>query len=240
MYDLHAQRSVIYVGLCVPPLCKLCCSQPAVLRYGKPRDHPALTLHVHVTDTAFRFNIFRYCIRLKAFSVISYHKYNSVSRLFRHDTAGAPQRACHARRECAATSCGWKNSFLGCLLFHAWQKPASLFCLSRLISRPRRPTTRDARCAREDPENMQRSPPSALAALARDKPTMHAHYAKLLVLLPTAAIHCCRHTVTLPNAPPAPPLPRPPPPRPPPPTPATDVKPSPKGGGGGSGGSPPQ
>ena len=44
--------------------------------------------------------------------------------------------------------------------------------------------------------------PSARAALARDITcTLHAHYATSTPLLPTAAIHCCRHTVTLPHLP---------------------------------------
>lgn len=82
-----------------------------------------------------------------------------------------------------------RNHFKG----FSCQKPASLF----YISRPRRPTTQeqDARCAR-DPENTQRSAPSARAALARDNAcTLYATAAHC------CAIHCCRHTVKLPHLP---------------------------------------
>jgi hypothetical protein len=72
------------------------------------------------------------------------------------------------------------------------QKPASLFCISRPA---RRPTTSRARRAR-DPENTQRSAPSARAALARDNAcTVYATAAHC------CAIHCCRHTVKLPHLP---------------------------------------
>ncbi len=73
------------------------------------------------------------------------------------------------------------------------QRSASLFCLSR----PRRPTTRDARCA-HDPQNTQRSSPSTRAALTHDNATMrcccHVHVPHYC--LPLLPHRCCHSAAT--------------------------------------------